>query len=134
MCCTVSTAPATPTLKMLTNELKSVLRWHTLGVNLELKLQQLGIIERNHRGDDERCRTEMLGCWLDNTTTPTWDAVAEALYQMDEHRVADEIRRKHITVIEGTVLLKSCTCHAGKLTSINTHITCQLFPSRIKIM
>ena len=97
---------STPTLKELINELNSVLRWHTLGVNLGLKTQQLGTIERNYRGDDERCRTEMLACWIDNTTHPTWKSVAEALYLMKEYSVADKIQRKYIistTTKEGMV-------------------------------
>ena len=92
-----STAPATPTLKALMNELKSVQNWRTLGVNLELSYVLLKTIERNHHGDNERCKFETLTDWLDNTTNPTWDAVVEALYLMDEHRVAEEIRRKYIT-------------------------------------
>ena len=102
------TAPDTLTLKTLKNALKWVLDWHSLGVNLDLKSHQLGTIEKNHCGDNERCRTEVLICWLDNTTTPTWEAVAEALDQMEQGRVADELRRKYIsstTTIEGTVLL-----------------------------
>ena len=105
------TAPDTPTLKELKNALKSVLDWHSLGVNLDLKSHQLGTIEKNHRGDDERCRTEMLICWLDDTIAPTWGAVAEALDQMGQGRVADEIRKTYITsttAIEGTVLLHCC--------------------------
>ena len=70
-------------------------------MNLDLKIQQLGVIEKNHRGDDERCRTEMVACWLDNAPNPTWEAVVEALDQMDEGRVADEIRRKYITTTQG---------------------------------
>ena len=103
------TAPDTPTLKGLKNALKSVLDWHSLGVNLDLKSHQLGTIEKNHPGDDERCRTEMLICWLDSTTTPTWEAVAEALDRMEQGRIADEIRRKYVnstTTIEGAILHK----------------------------
>ena len=103
--------PATLTLKALTNELKSVLDWYSLGVNLDLKRYQLSEIESNHRGDDKRCRTEMLGCWLDNTTTPTWEAVAEALCLMEAHAVADKIRRKYIistTTTEGMRDLSAC--------------------------
>ena len=104
------TAPDTPTLKELKNALKSVLDWHLLGVNLDLKNHQLKTIEKNHRGDDERCRTEMLICWLDNTTTPTWEAVAEALDQMEQGRIANAIRRKYIiftTTTEGAILHKA---------------------------
>ena len=106
------TALATPTLKELMNELKSVSDWHTLGVNLDLKRHQLSEIEKNHRGDDKRCRTEVLGCWLDNTTNPTWKAVAEALYLMEAYSVADNIKRKYITITsdEGIALWYSSMC------------------------
>ena len=114
LCCVFSpTASATPTLKELMNELKSVSDWHTLGVNLDLKRHQLSEIEKNHRGDDKRCRTEVLGCWLDNTTNPTWKAVAEALYLMEAQSVADNIKIKYMTSIttdEGIALLYSCIC------------------------
>ena len=103
-----STAPTTPSLKALTNELKSVLDWHSLGVNLDLKRYQLSEIERNHRGDDKRCKTEILACWLENTTNPTWETIAEALCLMEAHAIADKIRRKHITsttTTEGKTLI-----------------------------
>ena len=97
-----------PSLKALTNELKSVTDWHLLGVSLDLKPHQLKEIENNYHGDTKRCKTEVLICWLDNTTNPTWEAVAEALDQMDAHGVAAIIRRKYVTfttTTEGVVLL-----------------------------
>ena len=106
----ISAAPATPTLKELKMALKSVSDWHSLGVHLDLKSHHLDTIEKNHRGDDERCRTETLNSWLKNTTTPTWEAIVEALGQMEQGRVADEIQRKYIisnATTEGTV---SCIC------------------------
>ena len=41
------------------------------------------------------CLTDegVLGCWLDNTTNPTWEAAAEAPYLMDAHTVAHSIQR-----------------------------------------
>ena len=100
-----STAPAQPSLKTLTNELKFVTDWHSLGVNLDLGYEQLDVIARNHRGDNKRCKTEMLDRWLRSTPTPTWEGVAEALCLMDEYAVADTIRRKYVnstTTTEGT--------------------------------
>ena len=100
------TAPVTPNLKDLINELKSVSDWYSLGVNLNFQRHQLNEIERNYRGDDKRCKTEMLGFWLDSTT-PTWKAVADALRLMEAHMVADNIQRKYITsstITEGIVL------------------------------
>ena len=100
-----STAPAQPSLKTLTNELKFVTDWHSLGVNLDLEYEQLDVIARNHRGDNKRCKTEMLARWLRSTPTPTWEGVAEALCLMDEYAVAATIRRKYVnstTTTEGT--------------------------------
>ena len=92
--------PATPSLEALTNELESVSDWHSLGVNLDLKNQQLKEIEKNHCSDDKVCKTKVLSCWLDNTLIPTWEDVVEALNLMDEHTVANKIQRKYIFSIE----------------------------------
>ena len=104
--CFSPTGPATPTLKELTNELNSVSNWYTLGVNLNFKHYQLNTIESNHPADNNRCKIDMLGCWLDSTSNPNWDTVAKALDQMDEHKLAVKIRRKYMTptTTEGTVL------------------------------
>ena len=91
------TAPVLPTLKALVNELNSVSDWYSLGINLDLKRHQISEIERNHRGDEKRCKTEILGCWLDNCAEPTWAAVAEALDLMEVHTVAEKIRHKYIS-------------------------------------
>ena len=101
-------APAEPTLKELKVALKSVSDWHSLGVQLNLKSHQLYTIDKNYHGDDERCKTEMLNSWLNNSTTPSWEAIVEALGLMEHGRVADEIQRKYIifnTTTEGTVFL-----------------------------
>ena len=102
------TAPGMPILKALMNELKFVSDWHSLGVNLDLNHHLLKGIENNYSGNDQRCMTEVLICWLDNTTNPTWEAVFEALRLMGEHAVAAIIQRKYITsttATEGIVLL-----------------------------
>lgn len=90
------TAPATPTLKTLSNELKSVNDWHSLGVKLNLNDDHLSEIGRNHGDNVKRCKNEVLGRWLKNTPTPTWEAVVEALYLMEAKAVADTIRSKYI--------------------------------------
>lgn len=86
------TVHPTPKLKTLKKTLKSVEKWHLLGKNLGLNSEQLNKIDHD---DVEHCRTKMLKCWLGNTTTPTWKTVADALDQMEECRLADEIRRKY---------------------------------------
>ena len=92
------TAPATPTLKELSNALDSVVNWHLLGVKLGLQDHELRTIEQNHRGDgNERCKHEMLGRWLRNAKLPTWKAVVDALQQMGEQAVALDVQAKYCT-------------------------------------
>ena len=105
------TAPAAPTLQALVNELASVKDWHLLGVNLGLQGHQLHEIEQNYRGDGSRCKSETLYMWQRNTKNATWEAVAQALCLMQEHVVADAIRRKYCC---------SSTA-AGKYPSHNKH-------------
>ena len=99
LCCLLIsplTAPATPTLKELSNALHSVVDWHSLGVKLGLEDHKLGTIEKDfHAGGNERCKHEMLSVWLRNDKLPTWKAVADALQQMGEQKVALKILNKH---------------------------------------
>lgn len=90
----------TPTLnlKNLTNELQSVVDWHTLGVNLNLKSHELSGIEEEHSKPTRR-KSEMLSLWLQNTTNPSWEIIVQALRLMEAHSVADRIQRKYITCI-----------------------------------
>ena len=90
------TAAATPTLKELSNALNSVVDWHSLGVKLGLEDYELSTIEKNfHAMGIERCKHEMLGRWLRNAKLATWKAVADALQQMGEKKVALKILNKH---------------------------------------
>ena len=93
-CLSPPTAPATPTLQALVCELASVENWHLLGVNLGLQGHQLRTIERNYPRDNDRRKIEMLDLWQRNASA-TWEAVVQALCLMDEHVVADAIRRKY---------------------------------------
>ena len=89
-------APATPTLKELSNALDSVVNWHLLGVKLDLEDHELRAIDHDFHGDGvERCKHEMLSHWLRNAKRPTWRAVADALCLMGEHAVASKIRKRH---------------------------------------
>ena len=88
------TAPATPTLQALVYELALVENWHLLGVNLGLQGHQLREIERSYPQDNRR-KTETLDFWRRNAKCASWEAVAQALCLMQEHVVADAIRRKY---------------------------------------
>ena len=90
-----SPATDTPLLKELSNELDSVVDWHSLGVKLGMKPHELGTIEKNYHGDSVRCKHEVLVCFLRSAKLPTWKAVTDALCLMGEHTVALKIRTKH---------------------------------------
>ena len=90
------TAPATPTLKELSNALDSVVDWHSLGVKLGLEDHELSTIDNDFHGKgNERCKHEMLSQWLRNAKLLTWKAVADALQQMGEYKVALKILNDH---------------------------------------
>ena len=82
----------------LVTELESIVDWYLLGTCLNLKVHQLKCIEENYNRDVTRCKIEVLSLWLDNPTTPTWEAVATAVGLMGTHgKVADTILHKYIT-------------------------------------
>ena len=79
-----------------------------LGVKLDLSGSELATIERDYRGDNTRCKTEMLSRWLENATCPSWEAVVQALRLMEANAIADTIQRKYVTTTattEGKVLV-----------------------------
>ena len=84
-----------PTLTELSNELDSVVNWHSLGVKLGVEDHELTTIERDFHGDSVRCKHEMLSRWLRNAKQPTWKTVVDALCLMGEHAVALKIREKY---------------------------------------
>ena len=88
-------AAATPLLKELSNALDSVVKWHSLGVKLGLEDHELSSIDQDFRGDNERCKHEMLSRWLRSAKLPTWKAIVDALQQMGEHAVASRIQAKY---------------------------------------
>ena len=89
------TAPATPTLWELSNELDSVDNWYLLGVKLGMKAHELRTIEKNYNQDNVRCKHEMLSRWLQSAERLTWKAVGDALCLMGVCEVALRVQRKH---------------------------------------
>ena len=96
------TAPATPTLRELSNALDSVVDWHLLGVKLGMKAHELATIERNYRGDNERCKVETLNHCLQSAKLPSWRVVADALQRMGEDAVASKIQTKYCSYTTDT--------------------------------
>ena len=82
-------------LKNLSSELATVIEWLSLGLNLGLQQHELAKIERDYQGNDRR-RLQMLNLWLQRTPNATWEDVVDALQQMGENTVAENIREKYI--------------------------------------
>ena len=96
------TAPATPTLKELSNALDAVVDWHSLGVKLGLEDHELSAIDKNFRGDIARCKHETLICCSRSGKLPTWKGIADALQLMGEDTVASEIQARHCSFLTAT--------------------------------
>ena len=110
--------PATPTLKELSNEVDSVVDWFSLGVKLELERHVLSQLDKEYRGDNVRCKYEMLDRWLRNAKQPTWKAMADALCLIGEHTVALNIRTKYCPSELGRSCGKPVRISQGFLSSL----------------
>jgi len=85
-----------PTINKILSETREVTDWHSLGIHLEITPENLSQIERNHSGDTERCKTEVVKLWLRNTQERTWDRLAQAVDEMGEHtNLVQTLRKKH---------------------------------------
>ena len=71
------------------NELKGVIYWIPLGLNLGLDISTLLAIERERITIDE-CRTHMLIAWQ-KQAIPTWSAVAQALVKIGMRPLASQL-------------------------------------------
>ena len=111
------TAPATPTLSELSNELVSIVDWYSLGVKLGIKGYELDTIEKDYHGDNTRCKFKTLGHWLQVTKLPTWKAVVDALCLMGKHAVAAKIKNKYCSSSIATGKATICCILVSRLLS-----------------
>ena len=85
-------------LKDLLQCLSSVVtEWFQLGVQLNLPFSKLRAIERacNNGSDITKCKRLMLQEWATNPALkPSWCSLVDALHQLDENTVADDIAQK----------------------------------------
>ena len=77
--------------------LKNLVDWQSLGLELGLLYTTLEMINSDHRGMVEQCKTKMLAAWLqqqDNVQqhgSPSWNVLQAALRSMGANRLASEI-------------------------------------------
>jgi len=83
-------------VKEVINETKEVVNWHSLGIQLGVKCEVLKKIEREYSGNDERCKTEAVAFWLQNTQECTWDRLIEAICGMEGHaNLVERLMKTH---------------------------------------
>ena len=78
----------------LTNELKNVNIWKTLGQELGLKQATLEQVDLDHRNIPDR-RNDMIDRWFKFKPDAAWEDVVLALRNMDDNRTAKTIEEKY---------------------------------------
>ena len=93
-------------------------KWYSIGLQLKLGSDQLHTVESELRAsptsfEHGKLLEDMLKLRLENGGKPSWREVANALYQISESDVADQLVKKHSEFI-GTA--SSVLCMALTLT------------------
>ena len=65
--------------------LKEVTKPYKLGIQLKIDSSTLKTIEKNHRGDIDRQKTEVIEYWLHNSPDASWTTLANAVERMGGH-------------------------------------------------
>ena len=67
--------------------------FYSIGLELDIRNSQLKNIKTDpiFSGNEEKCR-EMLGVWLANDTSATWEKLCKALESTDQKVLASDIR------------------------------------------
>ena len=84
---------STCNVETLSRELTDVSgsEWFNLGIQLGVKDATLRDIEANHKGDVQRCKTEMLSVWLQSGPTNPRKKLAATLENMGKKMLAQRI-------------------------------------------
>ena len=106
--------PDTCTIETLLEELTDISgsEWFNLGSRLGVKIFTLRNIEASHRGDVQRCKTEMLFAWLRSGPTHPWTKLATTLECMGNKVLAQKILEKYTTVQYPSKTTKALLCAA----------------------
>ena len=76
--------------------------WYFFGIHLGIQKSKLDQIHANHGlgpNPAGRCLIEVISQWQDNTGSPTWTTIAQALYSMGKKQLAKEVASKHGKVV-----------------------------------
>ena len=82
-------------ITQLENELKSVVEWFRLGLEIEVPLPKLKSIEKAHWRFPEQCRLEMLQCYMQTIVDKKWLTIVQALASIGQGTLAIKIALKY---------------------------------------
>ena len=93
-CFPVASTPLT--VKGIRNELcEMTAEWYKLGVQLEIPSATLSILKSDYPRDAQRCMTEVIRMWLQNSPECSWAKLAEAVEAVGGYAaLAEELRQK----------------------------------------
>ena len=83
-----------PTVNQLSAELRDFENWYLFGLQLDISKDALDSIERTYN-TRVRCCIEMVQHWINNSKTPSWNAIHEALRNIGESVIAEKIAVKY---------------------------------------
>ena len=87
--------------------LTEVVRPYQLGIQLKIDLAKPDIIERNHPGDIDRQKAEVVKYWLPNSPDASWTTLANAVERMGGHaKLVKTLREKEQSNMGDTAQLK----------------------------
>ena len=83
-----------PALRDLLKEINKIAsKWYNLGIMLGLDDGKLDVVKADHGWSCEDCLREMLKIWLKQIKhPPSWLALAKAVEEVDEPKLAKEIK------------------------------------------
>ena len=97
---------AMPTFKEILSALKEITEPYELGIHLDIEAYILRRFEKNHPGDVERQKAEVIDHWQRNCGNKySWKDLADAIERMGTHsNLVKILRDKHIEAIMSTKL------------------------------
>ena len=81
---------------LLVRELCKITEWDVLGIYLGLDESEITEIERNHQSNARR-RITMLRKWIEKDIDASWEKVIDALKDMSQIRLANQLKEKYCT-------------------------------------
>ena len=76
---------------------------YQLGIQLKINLAELDRIEKNHREDIDRQKTEVVKYWLRNSPDVSWTTLAKAVERMGGHaKLAETLRKREQNIMGDT--------------------------------